>query len=77
MRADAHRWREELVVEIMREATLPHFADVDSLTPVSSDTFLFITQPIPTCSRKRRDHGEADALVDTTACRHLADAVRA
>ena len=25
---------------------------------------------------ERRDHGEADALVDTAACRYLADAAR-
>ena len=86
-----------------------NIAYVDSLTPVSSDTFLFthnatyphvlkdfeqsfatvsalpcdiLLTPHPEASGlwsrlERRDHGEADALVDSTACRHLADAARA
>jgi metallo-beta-lactamase class B len=85
-----------------------NIAYVDSLTPVSSDTFLFtrsatypnvlkdfeqsfatvsalpcdiLLTPHPEASDlwsrlERRDHGEADALVDTTACRQLADAAR-
>jgi metallo-beta-lactamase class B len=84
-------------------------AYVDSLAPVSNDTFLFtrnaaypnvlrdfersfatvsglpcdiLLTPHPEASGlwsrlESRDHGEADALVDTTACRQLVDGARA
>jgi metallo-beta-lactamase class B len=90
------------------EARCLHIAYVDSLTPVSSDTFLFtrnatypnvledfeqsfatvsalpcdiLLTPHPEASDlwsrlERREHGDADALVDAAACRHLADAAR-
>jgi len=91
------------------QARCLNIAYVDSLTPVSSDTFLFthnatypnvlkdfeqsfatvsalpcdiLLTPHPEGSGlwsrlARRDHGEADALLDATACRQLADAARA
>jgi metallo-beta-lactamase class B len=90
------------------EARCLHIAYVDSLAPVSSDTFLFtrnatypnvlkdfeqsfatvsalpcdiLLTPHPEASElwsrlERREHGDADALVDAAACRHLADAAR-
>ena len=90
------------------EARCLHIAYVDSLAPVSSDTFLFthnatypnvlkdfeqsfatvsalpcdiLLTPHPEASDlwsrlERRGQGEADALVDAAACRHLADAAR-
>lgn len=90
------------------QARCLNVAYVDSLTPVSADTFLFtrnatypdvlkdfeqsfatisalrcdiLLTPHPQTSGlwsrlERRGRGEADALVDTTACRHLADAAR-
>jgi len=86
-----------------------NIAYVDSLTPVSSDTFLFthnttypnvlkdfehsfatvsalpcdiLLTPHPDASGlwsrlERRGRGETDALVDTGACRNLADSARA
>ena len=94
--------------ESCEQARCLNIAYVDSLAPISSDTFLFthnttypnvlhdfeqsfaairalscdiLLTPHPEASRlwsrlERRDHGEADALVDADACRHLADAAR-
>jgi metallo-beta-lactamase class B len=90
------------------QARCLNIAYVDSLTPVSSDTFLFtrnatypnvlkdfeksftvitalpcdiLLTPHPEASAlwsrlERREKGDADALVDTTACRHLVEAAR-